>query len=82
MLMLFIGVVTTLTILIGRPIRLLRFLVIIKCLSKHLKWRGSSFLTIASSEPEFVADLKESGEVYALVVKALVMEERSSEFSA
>ncbi|KAF7144021.1 hypothetical protein RHSIM_Rhsim05G0064200 [Rhododendron simsii] len=43
---------------------------------KPLITEGSSFLTIASSEAEFVTDFKESEQVYAMVVKSLVVEER------
>ncbi|XP_058208081.1 uncharacterized protein LOC131321083 [Rhododendron vialii] len=40
---------------------------------KPSKVAGSSFLTVASSEVEFVAGLKESKQVYAMVVKSLVV---------
>ncbi|KAF7140149.1 hypothetical protein RHSIM_Rhsim06G0164300 [Rhododendron simsii] len=40
---------------------------------KPSKVEGSSFLTIASSEAEFIAGLKESEQVYAMVVKSLVV---------
>ncbi|KAF7134719.1 hypothetical protein RHSIM_Rhsim08G0165700 [Rhododendron simsii] len=40
---------------------------------KPSKAEGSSFLTIASSEAEFLAGLKESEQVYAMVVKSLVV---------
>ncbi|KAF7124667.1 hypothetical protein RHSIM_Rhsim12G0120100 [Rhododendron simsii] len=43
---------------------------------KPPKTEGSSFLTIASSEAEFVTDFKELEQVYAMVVKSLVVEER------
>ncbi|KAF7147414.1 hypothetical protein RHSIM_Rhsim03G0207400 [Rhododendron simsii] len=40
---------------------------------KPSKVEGSSFLTIASSEAEFIAGLKESEQVYTMVVKSLVV---------
>lgn len=43
--------------------------------TKSFKVKGKSFLTLSSSEAEFIEDVKATQEVYAMVVKALVVED-------
>ena len=66
----------TITYLHGGHIKLLWLLAKRKHFPVNLlKWRGNPFLTVTSSDIEFVADIRGALEFYALVVNALVVED-------